>query len=424
MGPANARLPGRPHHHEPGQMNPTTIEPGHPPTRTFGGASRVALTVAIAHGVNDAYASFLHPLLPRIMQKLGLSIALAAALAMTLSIAASLLQPLAGYLADRYGQKPFVVLGPVVSAVFLSLIGVAPSFTILIVLLILGGMGSAAFHPPAASMATSLATGQGSGLRLSFFSFGGAIGFTVGPLIAVGLVAVAGLEGLWMAMIPGLVLAALIYGRLPANGVHPDATPPPSPRRVLRSLKGPLGVVFGISAVGAFVQRVFLTMEPIIAAQEGVSETMGAVMLSTYLGAQAVGTLTGGVLTDRMDRRTLLVGLTVLSVPTHMLALWLPAGSAGAFGFAALSGFLNMALLPPIVVMAQEIMPEGTGVGSGIVMGLAWAVGSVGVLGTGVLGDLVGPRSAALLSVPMLLIGTLLALHPSLRVHRRAATAP
>ena len=84
-----------------------------------------------------------------------------------------------------------------------------------------------------------------------------------------------------------------------------------------------------------------------------------------------------------------------------------------------MAGFFNMAMLPTIVVMAQEILPEGTGVGSGIVMGLAWALGSVGVLGTGILGDLVGPRSAALLSVPVLLIGTLLALHPSLRMHRR-----
>ncbi|MEE8147945.1 MAG: MFS transporter [Longimicrobiales bacterium] len=400
-------------------MSPTTLEPGHPPTRTLGGASRVALVVAIAHGVNDAYASFLSPLLPRIMGKLGLSIALAATLAMVLSIAASLLQPLAGYLADRYGPKLFVVLGPAISGVFLSMIGLAPSFTILVVLLMMGGIGSAVFHPPAASMATSLDTGQGRGVRLSFFSFGGAIGFAVGPLIAVGLVGRVGLEGLWMAMIPGLIMAAVIYGRLPANGARADATPLPSPGRVFETLRGPLGVVFGISAVGAFVQRVFLTMEPIIAAQAGVSEAMGAVALSVYLGAQAIGTLTGGVLTDRMDRRTLLVGLTLLSVPTHMLALWLPPGSPASLAFAAMAGFLNMAMLPPIVVMAQEILPEGTGVGSGIVMGLAWALGSVGVLGTGILGDLVGPRSAALLSVPVLLIGTLLALHPSLRLHRR-----
>jgi FSR family fosmidomycin resistance protein-like MFS transporter len=83
----------------------------------------LALVIAAAHAVNDAYASFIPPLLPRIMDELGLSIALAATLAVAFSIAASLPQPLFGYLADRYGRRIFAVLGPVLSAVFVSTIG-------------------------------------------------------------------------------------------------------------------------------------------------------------------------------------------------------------------------------------------------------------------------------------------------------------
>jgi hypothetical protein len=79
-----------------------------------------------------------------------------------------------------------------------------------------------------------------------------------------------------------------------------------------------------------------------------------------------------------------------------------------------------MALLPPVVVMAQEIMPAGAAVSAGVVMGLAWATGSVVVLGTGILGDAVGARDAALLSVPLSLIGAALALHPAIRPFRRA----
>jgi len=189
---------------------------------------------------------------------------------------------------------------------------------------------------------------------------------------------------------------------------------------MLRGLKGPLGVIFVISALGAFVQRVFVTMAPIVAADAGVSEAMGAVTLSIYLGAQGAGTISSGLLTDRVDRALLLAWITALAVPVHMLAFWLPAGSPSALLFAAGSGFLNMALLPPVVVMAQEMVPESTAVGSGIVMGLAWAVGSVGVLGTGVLGDLLGARAAALVSIPVLFAGTALAFHPVLRPHRWA----
>jgi FSR family fosmidomycin resistance protein-like MFS transporter len=119
-----------------------------------------------------------------------------------------------------------------------------------------------------------------------------------------------------------------------------------------------------------------------------------------------------------MDRTYLLAGLTALALPAHLFAFWLPAGSLLMLMSAAIAGFLNLALMPPIIVLAQEILPENKGVGSGIVMGLAWAVGSIAVIGFGFLGDGIGPRPAAIVSLPLLIIGTVLAFHPSLRLHR------
>jgi predicted MFS family arabinose efflux permease len=211
-------------------------------------------------------------------------------------------------------------------------------------------------------------------------------------------------------MLPALVIAVIAYPLLPAGHTERPTIKPPSPILVLRLLKGPLGLIFGISAIGAFLQRVFLTMQPILVNQAGGSEALGALSLSIYLGGQALGTLASGTLTDRMDRRTLLVGLTLLSVPAHIVAFTMHAGSVPALVVTAIAGSLNMALLPPVVVMAQELVPSGAAFTSGIVMGLAWAAGSVGVLGTGVLGDLAGAQTAALASVPVMLIATGLAL--------------
>jgi FSR family fosmidomycin resistance protein-like MFS transporter len=386
------------------------------------GAGGAALLVAVSHGVNDAYSAFLHPLLPRIMDRMGLSIALAATLAMTLSLAASVLQPLMGFLADRMGRRWFVAAGPLLSGIFLSSIGLAPTFGILLLFLALGGLGSAAFHPPGASMAARVSAGKGSGLRLSIFSFGGALGFAVGPLVAVGMVQQVGLEGLWMAMVPGVILAILIV-RVPPEDPVPagQVRKPPSPRQVLRRLAGPLGVIFAISTLGSFAQRTFLTFEPLIVADAGGSEALGAAMLSVFLGAQALGTLSGGILSDRVDRQRLLVTLAVLAFPAHLLAVGLAPGTGGAFMAAAAAGYLNMAMLPPMVIMAQEILPEGAAVSSGIVMGLAWAAGSVGVLGIGVVADVIGPRSAALWAMPALLAAAGLALVPALKAHGRPA---
>ncbi|MDH3424233.1 MAG: hypothetical protein OEN00_14660, partial [Gemmatimonadota bacterium] len=196
-----------------------------------------------------------------------------------------------------------------------------------------------------------------------------------------------------------------------------DRPPPAAPREVLRHLRGPLGLIFGVSATMAFVQRAFLTMEPIIVAESGGSETLGAVVLTVYLSAQAFGTVTGGLLADRVDRRMLLANLCFWALPAHLLELWV--GPAGFWGLAAaaLAGFLGMATLPPVVVMAQEMVPTGTAVSSGIVMGLAWATGSVLVLLTGGLADLIGAQAATLASMPAALIAVALALHPSLADH-------
>ena len=371
--------------------------------------------MALAHGVNDAYAAFLSPLLPRIMDRMGLSIALAATLAMTLSLAASLLQPLMGYLSDRFGRRVFVVLGPLLSAVFLSLVGVPSTFWVLVVFLLLGGLGSALFHPPGASMAARIGEGKGSGLRMSIFSLGGSLGWAVGPLVAVGLVGWFGLERLWLAMFPGVLLAALLWKALPPDRPPSDARLPPSPGTLLRRLPPTLWFLFGISVVGAFAQRVFLTIQPIVVAEAGGLEGLGALSLSVYLGAQAVGTLAGGYLSDRIDRGRLLATLTFAAFPAHFLAVSLVPGSVEALLMAAAAGFLGMAMMPAIVVKAQELLPDEAAAISGIVMGLAWAVGSLGVLGTGAVGDWLGPREAAMVSMPLLLLGTLLALHPRLR---------
>ncbi|MFN2420411.1 MAG: MFS transporter [Gemmatimonadota bacterium] len=378
----------------------------------------VAITVAILHGFNDAYSSFLHPLLPRIMAKLDLSITLAATLTMTLALAASVAQPALGHLADRGGQRWLVLLGPLAMALFLSSIGLAPNLGVLLLMLVLGGLGSAAFHPPGATMAVRAGDPGRGGTRHAIFSFGGATGYALGPLIAVGVVQWRGLEGLWVAMLPMLIVVLVVHRILPAHAPRPHSETSAAPARIAQLLGGPLGVIFAISALCAFLQRLFLTLDPIIVAESGGSEARGALLLSTYLGGQAVGTLSGGLLADRLDRRRLLAALTLLALPTHVLAFLYPVGAAG-LALAAVAGAVNQATLPPLIVMAVEIAPRSAGLASGIVMGLAWAAGSIGVLGAGVLGDAIGPQVAAAAVVPVILVASGLAFHPRLRAYGR-----
>ncbi|HET9333187.1 MAG TPA: MFS transporter [Gemmatimonadota bacterium] len=379
----------------------------------------VAIAVALLHAFNDAYTAFLPPLLPRIMGDLGLSITLAAALMTALALGSSLAQPLMGRLADRRGRRALVVLGPVATGGFLSLMGLAPGFWTLVAILLLGGLGSAAFHPPAASLAARVGEGGRTGMRHAIFSFGGAFGHALGPLIAVSLVAAVGLGRLWIAAIPVVALGAVAWFALPPGASDRILAPPPSAREIVRILRGPLGLVFGISACGAFLNNMFLTLQPISMAAGGASEARGAVVLSVYMGGQAVGTLAGGWLSDRMDRPLLLALLTGVSFPLHLLAFLLPAGGPLALAAAVLAGASNMAVLPPIVITAIELAPSFVSTSSGIVMGLAWAVGALGVLAAGAVGDWLGPQLAAVVLSPIILAGSWLAL----RLRRRGLRA-
>ncbi len=105
------------------------------------------VTISAAHLSHDVFSSFLAPLLPLLIAKLNLSLSAVAILDIARKIP-QLLNPLIGLMADRICVKYFVILAPAVTAVCMSLLGVAPSSSILLVLLFLSGLSAAVFHVP------------------------------------------------------------------------------------------------------------------------------------------------------------------------------------------------------------------------------------------------------------------------------------
>src|SRR5438552_7694722 len=140
---------------------------------------RLAL-LSFGHFTIDAYSSFLSPLLPLVIHKLHLSLTQVGALVALSSLSSSLSQPLFGWCSDRLRRPWFVAFGPLCAAVFLSSVGAAPSFTALVALLMLGGLGAASFHPQAAVLAGAISSSRA--LSMSFFVSAGTFGFALGPL--------------------------------------------------------------------------------------------------------------------------------------------------------------------------------------------------------------------------------------------------
>ncbi|HWP42119.1 MAG TPA: MFS transporter, partial [Blastocatellia bacterium] len=167
-------------------------------------------TLCTGHFVNDLYSSIIFPLLPLIKLKLGLTTAQVFWLAPIYAVSSSLMQPVYGMISDRYARRAFAVFGPAITATFVSLIGLAPSYAALMAVLVAGGIGIGSFHPQAAAIA-SIASGDRRRAGMAIFSASGTLGYAVGPLAIALIVGAYGLEKTYYVLGLGLLMSAVLY---------------------------------------------------------------------------------------------------------------------------------------------------------------------------------------------------------------------
>src|SRR4051812_7111819 len=170
--------------------------------------------MAGAHFMVDGYGNIYAPLLPLLIPKLHLSLAAAGTLTMLYQMAASVAQVGFGHIADRWRPRLLVMVGPVIAVSILSFVGAAPSIGALAAVLVVGGLGTAAFHPPAAALAHRLG-GDRAGLAMSVHITGGTLGFALGPLLFAPFAEHLGLRWTPLLAIPGLIVVALFLQRVP-----------------------------------------------------------------------------------------------------------------------------------------------------------------------------------------------------------------
>lgn len=96
--------------------------------------------------------AILGALLPTLQMRPDASPTTLALLVAVFSISSSATQPILGALADRFGLRQFAAIGVAAAAVSLSLVGPVTSALVLVFLLTLGGLGSAALHPISTSI--------------------------------------------------------------------------------------------------------------------------------------------------------------------------------------------------------------------------------------------------------------------------------
>src|SRR6267143_6356143 len=177
-------------------------------------AKLIAL-LSLGHFVVDLNQGSLPALLPFLKTAHQLSYAAVATIVLAANVASSIVQPLFGYFADQTARRWMLPASVLVTGGGVALMGLAPGYAALLGLVIVMGLGVAAYHPEAYKTATSVA-GEKKATALSWFSLGGNVGVALGPPVITALITVVGLTGSLGLLAPTLIASALLLAVLPA----------------------------------------------------------------------------------------------------------------------------------------------------------------------------------------------------------------
>jgi FSR family fosmidomycin resistance protein-like MFS transporter len=389
--------------------------------RAFTGIHPLVPRLAATHFAVDAYANIYAPLLPLLIPHLGMSLATAGVLTMIFQMAASVSQLGFGHLADRWRPRVLLVAGPFVSVAVLSLIGLANSTWTLAAVLVAGGLGGAAFHPPAAALVHGVA-GRRQGVSMSLHITGGSLGFSLGPLLFAPVIERLGLAWSPIVALPGLVWLAVTLRGLPPVEVHRDAHEEGG-AGALRPYAGVLGRLYAIVVLRTLAALSFATFVPVMLTRRGLTVSEAAAAVSGYLFASGVGGFLGGPLADRFGPRGVIAASLVCAVPFLMLA---PLLHGWAFVVVlACGGLFLQSTLPVNVTFAQQLAPVSAATVSSLMMGFAWGTGGLSVPLVGLLADRldIAPTLVIMGAVPLAAAALALWL-PARAPHARVLVVP
>lgn len=363
--------------------------------------NRPLLTLMSGHFTVDMYVGLLPVLYPLLTDRFALDLKTVGLVSLAYSGMASISQPFFGWIADRYGTR-FIGLALIWTAMMFATIGFAPSFPVLLALAAAAGIGSGCYHPLGALNANAVIPEKQRNVAMSVYVTGGTMGVALGPIIGAVLFSLFGMRGTAVMIFPGILSAIWLLFEMRKIAIR---RPERLPGTVVTHAPIPIVPLLAIIGVMASRSWTVIGIEAFIPTwykSLGYSASFYGPLATTVVVASALGTIGSGTLADRYGRRAVVVGALILTVP--VIILFAQFTGPIAFLTGAGVGFLAASTGPLMLVMAQQLMAGRAGMASGLILGLGFVTGAIGVPVMGAMADAFGIATAMRLQSVIVII--------------------
>ncbi len=352
---------------------------------------RIILILSITHLFIDITGSAIPAMMPFIKDALMLSYTSVGAIIMVSNLTSSIIQPLFGYISDRINVKWLLPVSVLLTYTGLSFMGLSSSFFILIILVMMTGIGVAAYHPEGTKVMHHF-TGSMKATGMAFFQVGGNFGLALGPLLVTYAIKFADLKGTLLFLligIPILILLLLFFRDITIPFKVREKDKETKQRDVsIKEESGWRDMILLILAVSirSWAHMGLITFAPFyyINILHGDAISAGRLVFVFLMGG-VLGTMVGGIVADRIGHK-LLFGISMLiSIP--LLFLLLNVKGMWVFVILFLIGFSLISSFSVTIVMGQMILKEHLGMASGLTMGFVIGMGGIGAGLLGMVAD-------------------------------------
>lgn len=279
----------------------------------------------------------LMPTLPLYARSLGIPESHIGLLSGAFPLAAMLVRPVAGWVADRHGRRPLMLLGALVFAVSSALYAASHSLAALVAVRALHGTGMGLYPTGGTAMAADMAPAARRGYALGLIGVSASVALAIGPLAGLGIAEAWGYDWLFAtSALLALSTLGLTLGQresLRVRGTLPLTWASAFSRPALY----PCAIVFGLMATYG-MQVTYLPLRTASGRSAGVFFTAMAVVIILSRGA-------AGGLSDRVGRPPVAAAGTLCAAAALGVVAW--GGDAWALAVAGGLYGLGLGLTQP-----------------------------------------------------------------------------